>query len=182
MAQAPNMPPGMPVPSQAPPGGVPMDPLAELRDIHMPGVLEVWPPAIGWWFLLATFVILVCLAIYWLYRRWRGNRYRREAMRELAQLRADYQQHGDDGVYITELQLLLKRVALTRFPREAVAHLTGESWVAFLDHSSKTQEFSMGDGQSLIDSNYRKEPEVNVAALHELSKRWIKRHRMDLAA
>ena len=181
MAQAPNMPPGMSGASQMPQGGMAMDPLAELRDIHIPGLLEVWPPAIGWWFLLALFAILPCLAVYWLYRRCRSNRYRREAIRELRKLREDYQHHGEDSIYINELQSLLKRVALTRFPREDVANLTGESWVAFLDHSSRTHEFSVGKGQSLIDSIYRKEPEVDVAALHELSKRWIKCHRLELA-
>ncbi len=157
------------------------DPLAELRDIHLPGPVEAWPPAFGWWILLALCVLAVMAGVYWLYRRWRSNRYRREAMAELLQLRIDYQDHGDDGRYLDQLQGLLKRVALTRFKREEVAGLTGESWVAFLDRTSRSQEFSMGKGQLLIQGNYEPEPQVDIAALHELGRHWIKRHRMEPA-
>lgn len=174
------MPPGLP---GGVTGGAPQpDPLAELRDIHMPGAIDTWPPAVGWWILLAIAIFLVLAALYWLYARWRANRYRREAITELNQLRADYQQHGEDSVYLAEYQCLLKRVALTRYAREDVASLTGESWVAFLDRTSKSQEFSMGKGQVLIDSTYVPEPEADVAALHKMGVAWIKRHRRELAA
>ncbi|MEX2365260.1 MAG: DUF4381 family protein [Pseudohongiellaceae bacterium] len=29
------------------------DPLSELADIHLPAAVSFWPPAIGWWILLA---------------------------------------------------------------------------------------------------------------------------------
>jgi hypothetical protein len=169
-------------PTGSAPGMPQADPLAELRDIHMPGAIETWPPAIGWWILLAIAIFLVLAGLYWLYSRWRANRYRREAIAELNRLRADYQQHGEDSVYLAEYQSLLKRVALTRYAREDVASLTGESWVAFLDRTSRSQEFSMGKGQVLIDSNYMPEPEADVAALHEMGVAWIRRHKLELAA
>ena len=159
-----------------------MDPLAALKDIHLPDVITIWPPAIGWWLLLALGIVFFLYVLYRLFRRWRANRYRREAMAELKQLRADYQQHGEDGIYIAGLQALLKRVALTRFARASVAQLTGESWVAFLDRTSRSQEFAMGKGQTLIDGNYAREPAADVAALHTLGSHWIQHHRGERAA
>ena len=161
---------------------MPADPLAELRDIHSPLFLDVWPPAIGWWLLVALVAGLLIYGGYLLYRRWRGNRYRREAIAELKQLRVAYQSHGDDARYIAEFQALLKRVALTHYHREHVARLTGESWVAFLDRTSRSQEFTMGKGQTLIDANYLPEPEADISALHDLGRHWIKHHRQELAA
>lgn len=161
---------------------MPADPLAELRDIHMPQFLDVWPPAVGWWLVVALVAGLLIYGCYLLFRLWRLNRYRREAMTELKQLHVDYQSHGDDARYIAEFQALLKRVALTHFHREDVARLTGESWVAFLDRTSLSQEFSMGKGQTLIDANYLPEPEADIGALHDLGRHWIKHHRLKLAA
>jgi hypothetical protein len=158
------------------PTGVAPDPLAELRDIHLPGSLDAWPPAPGWWILGGVALLTAMALIIWLYRRWRSNRYRREAMAELRSLREDYDQHGDDARYLDDYQALLKRVALTRFSREDVASLTGESWVAFLDRTCGGQEFTMGKGQILIDAQYQPEPVVDVEALHELGAQWIRRH------
>ena len=33
---------------------LPTDPLAELRDIHLPPEIGWWPPAYGWWILITA--------------------------------------------------------------------------------------------------------------------------------
>ncbi len=185
------------VPLQGGQGTAMADPLAQLRDIHLPGPVESWPPAIGWWILLLIILLLVLTVFNWLYKRWRANRYRREALKELRQLHENYLQHGDDLLYLARFQTLLKRVALTRFSREEVASLTGESWVSFLDRTSRSQEFTMGKGQVLIDGHYSpatktpatktpatKTPatKVDVAALQDLGIYWIKHHNPEFAA
>jgi len=168
MAQAPAQQPG--VMNQA------MDPLAQLRDIHQPAMIETWPPAIGWWILAGLAAAALLLALISAYRRWRANRYRREAIQELNSLLDDWRSHQDDGVYLTSLQLLLKRVALTRFPRDEVASLTGEAWVQFLDRSSGSHDFSMGEMEVLIDGNYRQDISINVESLQTFAAQWIRQH------
>jgi hypothetical protein len=154
----------------------PADPLAELRDIHQPGMIETWPPAPGWWLLVLIALLAVIAGCAWLVRRWRANRYRREARAELHKLLNDWQAHQDDQAYLTALQQLLKRTALTSFPREAVASLTGEAWLQFLDQSTGTHDFSMGVSETLIDGNYRADIEVDVPALQSAALSWINRH------
>ena len=39
-----------------------------LRDIHLPGDISWWPPAIGWW-IVAALIILLGLGLYMLKRR-----------------------------------------------------------------------------------------------------------------
>lgn len=152
------------------------DPLAQLRDIHTPPPIDSWPPAPGWWVLAAMAVIGIALLFIWAIRRWRANRYRREALGELNGLYEEYRQGLAPADWLTRFEALIKRVALTRYPREQVASLTGEAWVAFLDRTMGSREFSMGPGQALIDSHYRPGPDVDVEALHELGLAWIKKH------
>lgn len=165
-------------PQQLPPGVMQQagDPLAQLRDIHVPGPIDTWPPAPGWWLLAGLVLIgLISLSI-WLYRRWRANRYRREALAELAELEATWRETGDAHAYLAALQHLLKRVALTTFKREEVASLTGEAWVAFLDRSTGSHDFSMAESEALIDGNYRSDASIDVAALQAVAQTWIRKH------
>tara|TARA_B110000116_G_scaffold205585_1_gene180720 strand:+ start:526 stop:1074 length:549 start_codon:yes stop_codon:yes gene_type:complete len=152
------------------------DPLAQLRDIHVPGMIEAWPPAPGWWILATLGALLVIAGLTWLFRYWRANRYRREAMSELAQLLENQHQDEDDQAYLEALQRLLKRAALTCFPREEVASLTGEAWVQFLDRTSGSHDFSIGEAEALIDGTYRPDISVDVESLHLVAKSWIRKH------
>lgn len=152
-------------------------PLAQLRDIHTPAPVSNWPPAPGWFILAALLLIAVVALTWWLFRRWWDNRYRREAMRELESLRAGFGAGSDPAGFLTDYSALLKRAALSHYPRGAVAHLTGEAWVEFLDKSAGTNEFSMGAGQVLIDGNYRPIDEaIDIDELHRLGRYWIRRH------
>jgi hypothetical protein len=169
-----------PISGNAPPLVDPSgDPLAALRDIHLPAPIETWPPAIGWW-LLAVIGVIACIAIIYALRRyWRANQYRREAIAQLRQLR---EQHADTASdYLYHYTILLKRVALTHYPRAKVAALTGEAWVAFLDETCGSREFSMGAGQMLVQGQYQAaehlDEEIDIDALHKLGEYWIKRHR-----
>ena len=159
-----------------PGGATQTDPLAQLRDIHLPPPPEMWPPAPGWWVLAFFGVVLAVVGLVWIYRWWSGNRYRREGLEQLDSLLRSYRNTQDGTVYITGYSALLKRVALSRYPREQVASLTGEAWVQFLDRAASTNEFSMGNGQALISGSYTPEPDVDVEELHKLGEFWIRHH------
>ena len=47
------------------------DPLAELRDIHLPEAVSLWPLAPGWWLLLALIAAVLGLSIAVWLRRYR---------------------------------------------------------------------------------------------------------------
>ena len=54
--------------------------LQNLNDIVVPGPVGWWPLAPGWYVLGAiAFIACLVLAFRW-WRRWQGNRYRRQAM------------------------------------------------------------------------------------------------------
>ena len=171
MAQA-QPPQGIPPGQLATPGQT--DPLANLRDIHIPGAIDPWPPAIGWWLIAAAALIAISYGIYLVFKWWKSNQYRREGIRALKYL---LDNHVSEKQYLGDYSDLLKRIALSAYARESVANLTGEAWVSFLDRSTGTQEFSMGEGQILIQGNYELNPSVDVDKLHRLGLYWIKKHR-----
>jgi hypothetical protein len=151
------------------------DPLAELRDIHLPPAIESWPPAFGWWLLAALCLAAIFFALKFLLGLWKKNAYRREAKKYLDQL-FSASEH-DQQAFLLNYNSLLKRVALTAYPRDQVAHLTGEAWVAFLDLTGETHEFTMGPGQILVDGQYAPVSSVDVQHLFTLGQQWIKNHR-----
>jgi type VI protein secretion system component VasK len=149
------------------------DPLAQLHDIHLATPPGAWPLALGWWLLL--FIALACLigVVYALRRHLRHPK--RAALRELAQLHQRYQQHGDIGHVMATLSQLLRRAALTRYPRQRIAALHGPAWLDFLDHAGKTKAFSQGIGRVFADQPYHPLPAVDVVPLLSLCRQWLKR-------
>ena len=144
--------------------------LSQLRDIHLPAPVSWWPPAPGWW-LLAALLLIALGAAYLLYRWHRRARWRRTALAELGQLRGATAER-----FLGEVSVLLRRVAVSRFPRRDVAALTGEDWLAFLDRTlGDGTPFQSGAGRVLASGPYAGKTDVNKEALHALCARWIKR-------
>ena len=73
----------------------------ELRDIHLPDPVSLWPPAPGWWILFALVVVTILSALIW--RRWRAqHRVRREGLLQLEQLAETYQANQDSHQLVKE--------------------------------------------------------------------------------
>lgn len=149
------------------------DPLAELRDIHLPADPGWWPPAPGWW-LLAIIVLLVLIVLgYWILGMIRRGRLKRLSRRLLAAVN----QHPESRELpdlVFQISELLRRCAIDAYSREQVAGLCGDEWLQFLDRTLDTQEFSSGVGRCLIDVPYQRGGEVNMVALCSLADRWLR--------
>jgi hypothetical protein len=105
------------------------DPLAELRGIHLPQPVGLWPLAPGWWGLAAAIVAGACTTTLLMPRRRRSVV--RHALRELDGL-ARTSPETDLQTLATTLSALVRRVALLRFGRQRVAALHGRAWQDFL--------------------------------------------------
>jgi hypothetical protein len=153
------------------------DPLAQLRDIHLPEPVTVFAFTPGWILLAIVAALVLGYAVLRLLRWWLKQAYRRQALRELDGLQQSFLADNDAASYLQQLTRLLKRVALSHFPRDRVASLSGEAWVAFLDRTGRTNDFSMGPGQVLIQGGYEQAPEFDPQQLHRLGALWIRQHR-----
>lgn len=149
------------------------DPLADLRDIHLPDSIPWWPPAVGWWVLLALGLGL-CVVGWWLIRRRRRSA-RRAALKELKVLRHAYRE--GERALAPQLSSLLRRYALTLFTRERVAGLTGQAWLEFLDRTARMRQFSRGPGNALVSAPYSGQATGDTDELLALAEQWITRAR-----
>jgi hypothetical protein len=164
------------------------DPLAALRDWHLPDPVSWWPPAPGWWLVAGLVLALMVIALRW----WRAYRRRtapaRTALAELAVLRSRLTESGDGRSFGAGVSVLLRRLALARYPRDQVAGLAGPRWLAFLDRTGGAGAFTQGPGQVLVEAPYRPDrgsgtargegvaPGREPAGLAELAERWIRAH------
>jgi len=142
------------------------DPLAALRPLHTPAPVGWWPPAPGWWVLGAT--VLVILGLAWWQRR--RTALRRAALNELHRLERSA---PDDTRLLIGVNRLLRRVALSCFPREQVAGLSGAAWLRFLDAQARVTGFSHGPGQVLATAPYAPACVLERSALIALVRQWI---------
>jgi len=151
--------------------------LQYLNDIVVPAPITWWPLAPGWYLLAFFLLAMLGFLAYRQWRRWRQNGYRRQALRELSFLRED----GTAGS-LRQLPILLKRAALSLWPREAVASLTGATWHRFLDETAGTDRFCSGAGETLELLAYAGHdvpelPQKEIAQLIEATEFWLKHHR-----
>jgi hypothetical protein len=126
------------------------------------------PQTIGWYVLFAIAVILILWFVIHATRSWFANRYRREALRELATASPD------------QLSALLKRTALAAWPREKVASLSGNAWLKFLGETAATQSFQSRPGNLIEEFALREIPASpqDEQTLKTIATEWIRRHRV----
>ena len=98
--------------------------LNDLRDIVEAEAVSWWPLAAGWWLLIVVAAVVSGIVALRLWRKYRGNAYRRAAMRQLRSANTDVQ-----------IAQLLKRTALATFPRAEIAPLTGSTWIHWLEET-----------------------------------------------
>ncbi|WP_166831644.1 DUF4381 domain-containing protein [Thalassoroseus pseudoceratinae] len=139
--------------------------LDRLHDIAVPPPVPWWPPAPGWYVVLALAFLAVILLFVWQWRRWRANAYRRAALREL--------ESAKTPDMISEI---LRRTALVFTPRATLSGLSGEQWPAWLA-SQSPEPMSDQVRKQLATAIYRPTKKVtDVNSLRAYAEVWIRKH------
>lgn len=148
-----------------------MNPLEQLKDIHLPAQVGMWPPAWGWWLVALITISIMILTLRWLIKRYR----KKQAIREAIALFSQLDSQAKD--YLQQLNSLLKRLCLSYFPRRNIASLHQQAWCEFLTSqlpTKKQAEFS-SNYQLLLNGLY--DPTASTLEHQQaglLVKNWIK--------
>ena len=102
------------------------NPLADLKDIHVPADLGWWPPAYGWWLLTLMILSLLGWLIFFSIKHYQQNLAKRQTLIEVSLIQQD------SNSWPLELNSLLKRLVQTYQPQLAVQSLYGDKWLDFL--------------------------------------------------
>jgi hypothetical protein len=154
----------------------------QLRDIHLPGAPPFWPPAPGWWLLAAIVIALLIWVSMVAVRRYRIHRRRQAVLAALASMEERFASERSPE-RLAGISLLLRRLALTCYPREQVAALSGNAWLRFLDESGGNGRFANGPGRVLANGPYQRSlpAELDTAGLTALVREWVQKNSGGLA-
>lgn len=133
-----------------------------LRDLHLPEAIGWWPLAPGWWVVIVLLAVSLVYVSWRLYKRWQFYAPRRYALQELARFETEYLEHRNPVLLGKQLSELLRRGMLAYAPREEVAGLTGEAWLAWLDEGMPLPYFHTEGGKSLLNLPYR-DPDSDIS-------------------
>ena len=147
----------------------PQDPLAALAPLREPAAIGWWPLAPGWWLLLGCICLLLALLGFFLWRRWSARAYRRLAQAQLEAM----DRSGED--YYSDVNRLLKAVALRSYGSRQVAQLSGSAWLNFLQSTARG---GSPFPDELVDAPYRDPRNIRARgdALYRAASDWLSRH------
>lgn len=151
----------------------PNNPLAQLRDIHLPEAISWWPLAVGWWVVGIITIICIYLAVQFGLNHFYNQRYRRQALVALDNL-PDSDQHRR----LIELFSLLKQVASSAYPQQNFSSLSNVDFIrAIQSNCSKPIFTDLPTNWEQIF--YARQPSVTSDWVDQLivqSRHWIKHH------
>jgi len=139
--------------------------LDRLHDLVMPPPEPWWPLTPGWMIVLAVLLLVLLAVLLRAFFRWQADRYRREAIQLL----------DDPSFPDSSLPELVKRVAVTAWPREEVAKLTDRPLLEFLNHTAAS-EFSREGGDSLEAAAFNPGSVPDPGDLREAVRKWVLHH------
>jgi len=141
-----------------------MNPLDQLKDIHLPEAVSFWPLAWTWWAMIVLLIGLIIMAI-WLYKK---KAWRRYALKQVKAINWQHEQRA-----CRDCNKLLKQIALQKLGKQS-APLSGEAWLEYLDKQVKKPIFmpELRPFAHILD-----EPNIHVDT-HQLQKatmQWIRK-------
>ena len=161
--------------------------LLNLNDIVLPEAVNWWPLASGWYVVLGLVLITLAVVIYKGIQRWTNNGYRRAALQQLQLLAEGSQDPAKRDSCLRQLPVLLKRTALSVYPRIQLASLSRKKWHDFLNSKVSTASFD-GAACALLDRASYSVGDLSSVdkqasnALLDACKHWLKHHQAGTGA
>lgn len=140
--------------------------LLPLNDIHLPAEPSWWPFAIGYYLVLGVAIIVVLALII----GWRKYKQKRRAKRAAIALLS----LNPEQLTPSHAIEIVRQAALSYFPRQKIARLTGEDWLAFLDSQLSSPLFLplAQQWQQALYASIKHDPQLEQQMLQDC-RQWI---------
>jgi hypothetical protein len=116
-----------------------MNPLANLKDIQGLDHISIWPLAMGWLILLAASLVgIVSVFVIHTARRRQKRRWEYAQLKRLEEMESESDPQVVQAM-ATELERLMRRIAIHRFSREECAHMNGAEWLDWMSSKDPKQ-------------------------------------------
>lgn len=164
--------------------------LDQLKDIHLPNSVSTFPLAIGWYILAISVTIIGSGLVYWHLKRKQQQQVIRQIYLMLDEIQNSIKQHKPEVIELSsfkeensqqttnsevlaKVSILIKRVAILKFPEQKPHTLFGQRWLEFLDAAGKTANFTAGEGKHLLNA-YALKPLENPDAFFKVIRDWLR--------
>lgn len=143
--------------------------LSQLRDLHLPKPVSVWPLAPGY-YLLFFIAILVLVVGFFIFSKFNKKRkLKKAALNEVLLIEQKYHAHKlSKARALQGLSILIRRLLLIRYKRETVAKAQGEAFLSLLNNASWAKQ--------LQQAVYQKHPMGDIEEIFCGVRKWIKRN------
>lgn len=144
-----------------------MNNLPEIRDIHIPDTVPIFPLAYGWWVILASLICLFLLINVILFIIKTSKKH--YALKELEKL--DTMNDIDAVISISNL---LRRICAVQYKNAKI--LYGKDWTDFLTSTGISLSKEASDlliCAPFMDKNSKKYDPLNVEEIKIFCKKWI---------
>ncbi len=156
------------------------NPLAALKDIHLPPTPSWWPPAPGWWLVTLLLLAVISYGLIKWQQRQRRLRPIKLALAELAQLDLKTENPEQRHLVLQELSALIRRFCIVFFPQTPVAGLCGEAWLDFLIQEAPAKSQNKAENRltdkalrPLLEETYAPTSNTDLVNLGQLIKEWF---------
>jgi len=150
--------------------------LRTIIESDFPKSISLLPTTPGWWLLLLALLGLLLRALWRRRQRYLRDRYRRDALAQLATIRTRLDAGALEAA--RELAPLLRATAIAAVGREAISGLQGDGYAKALTALAPDQHrLPVADLQRLAYAPLDDAQGLDMEALITALERWIQQHR-----
>ena len=158
--------------------------LTPLQELPLPEPVSWAPQTVGW---LAVAAVLLLAALWAAWAGWRRHKrelYRKVALAELGQIETALHDASQRSIALAAIPALIKRTSLAAHPKEHVAALSGDEWLAYLKRTNGRFDERSGALLTLISyapaERIAALPKNEVDTLLSATRDWIQRHHVEI--
>lgn len=154
--------------------------LNQLSDIRLPNEIGLWPPALGWWLLLAILLVSLYAVLNAFLKRIALQYSLNAALGELNSAYANWHSSAPESKtdatleYVNTSNTILRRVALVKAThKKNIASLTGEEWITFVRSEGDSRMLTEEIASALSQGRFQQSLDVDTETLHSFCASWI---------